>query len=211
MFTYDTKMITPTIPYRWLSDFASIASLWKILIGMKRTIIYRFDTICALISKYYSTVNGNRYRERQRWGRYIRSSKLSRFQSIVTLIARIYCRKTRRKTVQYFIIWSILSKHSKLTKSRSISVCRNTVRPIWKFVTYSIGWNNRLCFVTVVKPLSARFKIIFTESNEPRIPKLLFDFVLQDAAFQLSHQQYLALVQLLKSFKRISINRCNIA
>lgn len=62
-------------------------------------------------------------------------------------------------------------------------------------------------FVLVLKPISARLKIIINKSNEARILKLLIDFVLQDAALQLSHQQYLALVQLSKSFHRITINR----
>lgn len=55
--------------------------------------------------------------------------------------------------------------------------------------------------------MSARLKIIINKSNEYRIPKLLIDFVLEDVAIQLSHKQYLALLQIVKSFHRISINR----
>ena len=50
-------------------------------------------------------------------------------------------------------------------------------------------------------------KLIVNKSNEARVPKLLIDFVLQDAATQLSRQQYLALIDLMDSFKRININR----
>ncbi|CAH1390229.1 unnamed protein product [Nezara viridula] len=52
-----------------------------------------------------------------------------------------------------------------------------------------------------------KMKLIVNKSNEARVPKLLVDFVLQDAATQLSRQQYLVLIDLMDSFKRININR----
>jgi hypothetical protein len=58
-----------------------------------------------------------------------------------------------------------------------------------------------------VKPITAKMKIIVNKSNEARVPKLLVDFVLQDAATQLSRQQYLSIIGLLESFQRMSINR----
>jgi hypothetical protein len=59
----------------------------------------------------------------------------------------------------------------------------------------------------VVKPITAKMKIIVNKSNEARVPKLLVDFVLQDAATQLSRQQYLSIIDLTESFKRMNINR----
>lgn len=50
-------------------------------------------------------------------------------------------------------------------------------------------------------------KVIINKSNEARVPKLLVDFVLQDAATQLSRLQYLALIELAESFERINIKR----
>nr|CAD7393579.1 unnamed protein product [Timema cristinae] len=44
-------------------------------------------------------------------------------------------------------------------------------------------------------------------SNEVRVPKLLVDFVLQDAATQLSRQQYLGIIELSESMRRMTINR----
>lgn len=59
----------------------------------------------------------------------------------------------------------------------------------------------------VVKPFTAKMKIIVNKSNEARVPKLLVDFLLQDAATQLSRQQYLSIIDLTESFKRMNINR----
>lgn len=64
--------------------------------------------------------------------------------------------------------------------------------------------------ISVLKPITAKMKVIVNKSNEARVPKLLVDFVLQDAATQLSRQQYLVLIDLMDSFKRININRYNI-
>ncbi|XP_066901628.1 intermembrane lipid transfer protein VPS13A isoform X3 [Halyomorpha halys] len=62
-------------------------------------------------------------------------------------------------------------------------------------------------FEFILKPITAKMKLIVNKSNEARVPKLLVDFVLQDAATQLSRQQYLVLIDLMDSFKRININR----
>ncbi|GFG28735.1 hypothetical protein Cfor_06015 [Coptotermes formosanus] len=70
--------------------------------------------------------------------------------------------------------------------------------------TFSI---NKEDFDFIVKPITAKVKIIVNKSNEARVPKLLVDFVLQDAATQLSRQQYLSVIGLTESFQRMSINR----
>lgn len=62
-------------------------------------------------------------------------------------------------------------------------------------------------FEFILKPITAKMKLIVNKSNEARVPKLLVDFVLQDAATQLSRLQYLALIELADSFRRININR----
>ncbi|XP_073981480.1 intermembrane lipid transfer protein VPS13A-like isoform X2 [Rhodnius prolixus] len=62
-------------------------------------------------------------------------------------------------------------------------------------------------FEFIIKPISAKMKVIINKSNEARVPKLLVDFVLQDAATQLSRLQYLALIELAESFERINIKR----
>jgi hypothetical protein len=64
-----------------------------------------------------------------------------------------------------------------------------------------------LVLCLVLKPITAKMKIIVNKSNEARVPKLLVDFVLQDAATQLSRQQYLSILGLTESFKRMNINR----
>lgn len=70
--------------------------------------------------------------------------------------------------------------------------------------TFSI---NKEDFDFIVKPITAKVKIIVNKSNEARVPKLLVDFVLQDAATQLSRQQYLSVIGLTESFQRMNINR----
>ncbi|KDR17657.1 Vacuolar protein sorting-associated protein 13C [Zootermopsis nevadensis] len=70
--------------------------------------------------------------------------------------------------------------------------------------TFSI---NKDDFDFIVKPITAKMKIIVNKSNEARVPKLLADFVLQDAATQLSRQQFLSIIGLTESFQRMSINR----
>ncbi|KAL1131713.1 hypothetical protein AAG570_011326 [Ranatra chinensis] len=62
-------------------------------------------------------------------------------------------------------------------------------------------------FDFILKPITAKMKVIVNKSNEARVPKLLVDFVLQDAATQLSRQQYLTILELSDSFQRININR----
>ncbi|XP_063238425.1 intermembrane lipid transfer protein VPS13A-like [Bacillus rossius redtenbacheri] len=62
-------------------------------------------------------------------------------------------------------------------------------------------------FEFVVKPVTCKVKVIVNKSNEARVPKLLVDFVLQDAATQLSRQQYLSIVGLRESLRRMRINR----
>lgn len=55
--------------------------------------------------------------------------------------------------------------------------------------------------------MTAKVKVIVNKSNEARVPKLLIDFVLQDAATQFTRQQYLAITDLVDEFQRININR----
>ncbi|CAB0005562.1 unnamed protein product [Nesidiocoris tenuis] len=64
-------------------------------------------------------------------------------------------------------------------------------------------------FDFILKPITAKMKLIVNKSNEVRVPKLLVDFVLQDAATQLSRLQYLALIELMESFKRINSGTFN--
>ncbi|XP_075226529.1 intermembrane lipid transfer protein VPS13A-like [Lycorma delicatula] len=70
--------------------------------------------------------------------------------------------------------------------------------------TFSINGEE---FDFILKPITAKVKVIVNKSNEARVPKLLVDFVLQDAATQLTRPQYLAIIELVDSLKRISINR----
>ena len=61
--------------------------------------------------------------------------------------------------------------------------------------------------VSVVKPLSAKLKVILNLSPERTVPHLLVDLVLQDTSVQLSRQQYLSLVHTADSFSRMQVNR----
>ncbi|XP_077487985.1 intermembrane lipid transfer protein VPS13A-like isoform X2 [Amblyomma americanum] len=70
--------------------------------------------------------------------------------------------------------------------------------------TFSIG-NDEFDFV--LKPISAKVKIIFNKSLEAKIPKLLVDVLLQDVALQLSRQQYLEMILLGQSFTLMEINQ----
>ena len=60
---------------------------------------------------------------------------------------------------------------------------------------------------TVVKPLSAKLKVILNLSPERTVPHLLADLVLQDTSVQLSRQQYLSLVHTADSVSRMRVNR----
>ncbi|KAK7790642.1 hypothetical protein R5R35_006536 [Gryllus longicercus] len=70
--------------------------------------------------------------------------------------------------------------------------------------TFSV---NQEDFDFIVKPITAKMKVIVNRSNEARVPKLLVDFVLQDAVTQLSRQQYLSITNLVESFESMRINR----
>nr|CAD7259318.1 unnamed protein product [Timema shepardi] len=70
--------------------------------------------------------------------------------------------------------------------------------------TFSV---NKEDFEFIVKPITCKVKVIVNRSNEVRVPKLLVDFVLQDAATQLSRQQYLGIIELSRSMRRMTINR----
>lgn len=70
--------------------------------------------------------------------------------------------------------------------------------------TFSIGSDE---FDFVLKPISAKVKIIFNKSLESKIPKLLVDVLLQDVALQLSRQQYLEVILLGQSFTLMEINQ----
>ncbi|KAF0304654.1 Vacuolar protein sorting-associated protein 13C [Amphibalanus amphitrite] len=58
----------------------------------------------------------------------------------------------------------------------------------------------------LVKPLSAKLKVILNLSPERTVPHLLADLVLQDTSVQLSRQQYLSLVHAADSFSRMKVN-----
>jgi len=69
-------------------------------------------------------------------------------------------------------------------------------------------------FFTVLKPVVLKIKIIINKSNEARVPKLLVDFVLQDAALQMSRKQFVALMETAEFMKLAEINRsvnCNLS
>lgn len=59
----------------------------------------------------------------------------------------------------------------------------------------------------VLKPIVLKIKIIINKSNEVRVPKLLIDFVLQDAALQMSRKQFVALIETAEFMKLAEINR----
>ncbi|XP_050428442.1 intermembrane lipid transfer protein VPS13A-like isoform X2 [Adelges cooleyi] len=59
----------------------------------------------------------------------------------------------------------------------------------------------------VLKPVVLKVKIIVNKSNEARVPKLLVDFVLQDAALQLSRKQFVSLMEIAEFMKLAEINR----
>ncbi|UYV63293.1 hypothetical protein LAZ67_2003680 [Cordylochernes scorpioides] len=59
----------------------------------------------------------------------------------------------------------------------------------------------------LVKPVSAKVKMIFNKTMEEKVPKLLLDFVLQDAAAQFSKEQYVSLYRIADSFKRLEVGR----
>lgn len=61
-----------------------------------------------------------------------------------------------------------------------------------------------------MKPVVLKIKIIINKSNEVRVPKLLVDFVLQDAALQMSRKQFVALVETAEFMKLAEINRLKI-
>lgn len=61
--------------------------------------------------------------------------------------------------------------------------------------------------IIVLKPVVLKIKIILNKSNEVRVPKLLVDFVLQDAALQMSRKQFVALMETSEFMKLAEINR----
>ncbi|XP_067142942.1 intermembrane lipid transfer protein VPS13A-like isoform X2 [Centruroides vittatus] len=110
----------------------------------------------------------------------------------------------------------------KLVKLESLSIYVNPVchpenlvlrdmhSSFWKnsmkkaLATFSMNGDE---FEFVMKPVSAKVKMIFNKSSEAKVPKLLLDFLLQDAASQLSREQYISILNLSKSFERMEINR----
>ncbi|XP_050533944.1 intermembrane lipid transfer protein VPS13A-like isoform X2 [Daktulosphaira vitifoliae] len=85
-----------------------------------------------------------------------------------------------------------------------------TVAPNWQEKMRS-GLNNfnidNESLEFILKPIVLKIKIIVNKSNEVRVPKLLVDFVLQDAAFQLSRKQYVAIMEIVALMKLADINR----
>ncbi|KAL0275996.1 UNVERIFIED_CONTAM: hypothetical protein PYX00_003683 [Menopon gallinae] len=70
--------------------------------------------------------------------------------------------------------------------------------------TFSIQGKN---FDFLIKPFSAKMKVIVSRSSEARVPKLLVDLVIQDAVVQLSRAQMQAIVAVLHLFKQINLRR----
>lgn len=64
-----------------------------------------------------------------------------------------------------------------------------------------------MLLLLVLKPVVLKIKIIVNKSNEARVPKLLVDFVLQDAALQISRKQFMALMETTEFLKLAEINR----
>ncbi|KAG8198773.1 hypothetical protein JTE90_007083 [Oedothorax gibbosus] len=70
--------------------------------------------------------------------------------------------------------------------------------------TFSINGED---FDFIVKPVSLKTKMILNKSNEAKVPKLLLDFVLQDAASQLSREQFVSIFELSKAFEVMALNQ----
>lgn len=67
--------------------------------------------------------------------------------------------------------------------------------------------NIQTVLFAVLKPVSAKAKLIITKSTEATVPKLLLDVVLQDTVVQMSRAQFSSMVALQEAFQRIDKNR----
>ncbi|KAF8773523.1 Vacuolar protein sorting-associated protein 13C like protein [Argiope bruennichi] len=70
--------------------------------------------------------------------------------------------------------------------------------------TFSINGED---FDFIVKPVSLKTKMILNKSKEAKVPKLLLDFVLQDAASQLSREQFVSMYELGRAFELMSLSQ----
>ncbi|CAL1270146.1 unnamed protein product [Larinioides sclopetarius] len=70
--------------------------------------------------------------------------------------------------------------------------------------TFSINGED---FDFIVKPVSLKTKMILNKSKEAKVPKLLLDFVLQDAASQLSREQFVSMYEVGRAFELMSLSQ----
>ncbi|EEC00486.1 vacuolar protein-sorting protein, putative, partial [Ixodes scapularis] len=107
------------------------------------------------------------------------------------------------KLESFSIYWSSCCSPDGLIRLQLPSAnWRNLMRKALQ--TFSVGKDD---FEFILKPISAKVKIIFNKSLESKIPKLLVDVLLQDVATQLSRQQYLGMILLKWSFELMEINQ----
>lgn len=66
---------------------------------------------------------------------------------------------------------------------------------------------NGILFVTVLKPFTAKIKVIIHKGTETQASRMLVDIVLQDVAMQLSETQYATFCHIYDSLLRATVNR----
>lgn len=64
------------------------------------------------------------------------------------------------------------------------------------------------CSVVVLKPFTAKIKVIIHKGNETQTSRMLVDIVLHDVAMQVSKVQYITFCHLYYSVLRAIINKC---
>ncbi|XP_071038592.1 intermembrane lipid transfer protein VPS13A [Parasteatoda tepidariorum] len=70
--------------------------------------------------------------------------------------------------------------------------------------TFSINGED---FDFIVNPVSLKTKMILNKSKEPKVPKLLVDFVLQDSNTQLTREQFVSMYELSRAFELMSLSQ----
>ncbi|KAG1650405.1 Vacuolar protein sorting-associated protein 13C [Nymphon striatum] len=101
------------------------------------------------------------------------------------------------------IYWNPNCSHDNLTRSFvSTNMWKNIMND--GLATFSVQNED---FDFMVKPISAKVKVILSKSNDAKVPKLLVDFLLQDAASQFSREQYVSVLKLIQSIQRMGINK----
>ncbi|CAB3363763.1 Hypothetical predicted protein [Cloeon dipterum] len=106
-----------------------------------------------------------------------------------------------------------------LIRIQSLSFYWNPCTRARGLVLTSGNWRQSMCqglqsfsvngepFEFILKPVSAKAKLIITQTNEVKVPKLLLDVVVQDAVLQISRAQYTSMAMLQEAFQRIEKNR----